>query len=159
MKKILSLFLLLTSYVFAQNNIPQNPPAKMPKFVFYDLDRNFFTIDNLNKSKHTIVFFFDPFCDHCQKQTRIFTENASKLKNIQILFVSTEEYKALKDFYKNYLKGKGLNAVMLKDKNYEFDSYFSYSVAPRVFIYDKNGNFRKDFKNEASVDLILKALR
>ncbi len=158
-KALFFLFLLISSYVSAQNKIPENPPKKLPNFVFYDFDRNFFTKDHLDKSKHAIVFFFDPFCDHCQKQTKIFTENADKLKNVQILFVSTEEYKNLKDFYKNYLKGKKLNAVVLKDKNYEFDSYFSYSVAPRIFVYDKFGNYKKDFRNEVSINLILNALK
>ena len=138
---------------------PENPPKALPDFVFYDLNRNFFTKENLIKGKPVIVFFFDPYCDHCQKQTKMITENANKFKNVQFVFVSTETYKALKEFYNNYLKGKNLNVFVVKDKDYQFDNYFSYSVAPRLFVYDENWNYVKDFKNEVHPDVILKYLQ
>ncbi len=87
------------------------------------------------------------------------TDNANKFKDVQFVFVSTETYKAIKGFYNEYLKGKGLNVFVVKDRDYQFDNYFSYSIAPRLFIYDKNWNFVKDFKNEVSAELLLKYLK
>jgi thiol-disulfide isomerase/thioredoxin len=137
---------------------PENPPKQLPNFLFYTLDGNIYMRKNLPEDKHVVIFFFDPYCEHCQAQTKMLTEATVHLSSIFFVFVGTEEIPALKEFENKYLKGKGLHYVVLKDKDYRFDSYFSYSVAPRLFVYDRSGQYRKDFKNEVHPSEILKML-
>ncbi len=133
-------------------------PFFLPPFQFYTLDDKPFTDKDRDPNKALIIFYFDPYCEHCQQQTEWITQKPEVFKNTQLLFVSTETKAAIQQFYEKYLKGKGLDVVMLKDKEYMFDNYFGYTVAPRIFIYDKKGHYVKDFTREVDAEVLRRYL-
>jgi len=135
------------------------PPAQtFPKFLLYTLDDKPFTEKDLPPAPRArIVFFFDPYCDHCQKQATLLAENPKALDGIQLIWVSTETSAALADFREKYLK-KLPNVIVLRDKDFRFDSYFGYSVAPTIYVYDKAGRLKAVHKEEVGLATLLKDL-
>ncbi|MCS7152405.1 MAG: redoxin domain-containing protein [Bacteroidia bacterium] len=135
------------------------PPAQQfPRFLLYTLDGQPFTDKDLPPAQRgRIVFFFDPYCDHCQKQATFLKENPSALKDIQQIWVSTETADAIRKFQETYLKGLP-NVVVLRDKDFKFDSFFGYSVPPTIYVYDRAGKLRAVYREEVSVARLLQGL-
>lgn len=151
------LFVSMLLLVYAQPE--KYPPAQQfPKFLLYSLDGKPFTDKDLPSAERgRIVIFFDPYCDHCQKQATLLSEQASALKGIQLLWVSTETVESLRKFQDTYLKGLA-NTFVLRDKDFKFDSFFGYSVAPTLYVYDKAGKLRAIHKEEAPPAILLRDL-
>lgn len=135
------------------------PPAQQfPRFLLYTLDGKPFTDRDLPPaSRGRIVIFFDPYCDHCQKQATFFQENASQLKGIQLIWVSTETSEAIQKFKETYLKGLP-QSIVLRDRDFKFDGFFGYSVAPTLYVYDASGKLRGVYRKEVPVSTLLRGL-
>lgn len=135
------------------------PPAReFPRFLLYTLDGQPFTDKDLPPPQRgRLVFFFDPYCDHCQKQAALLRENISALKDIQQIWVSTETADAIKKFQETHLKGIP-NTFVLRDKDFKFDSFFGYSVAPTIYVYDRAGKLRAVHREEVPLSRLLQEL-
>lgn len=135
------------------------PPAQQfPRFLLYTLDGKAFTDQDLPPAQRgRIVIFFDPYCDHCQKQATFMRENAATLKDFQQIWVSTETTDAIKKFQETYLKGIP-NVFVLRDKDFKFDGFFGYSVAPTIYVYDRAGKLRAVHREEVPLNRLLQGL-
>lgn len=149
----------------AAQSADEEPPAELPAFSFFKVHSGgfganpVFSNNDLPSGKATVVMLFDPYCDHCQQQTEEFTQAAGKLKNIHFVYVTTESAEAASEFESKYLKNSGLSYTLLRDKNYQFDSIFSYSPVPSVYLYSANGRLLKYYKTDkAPVDELVGAL-
>jgi|YNPMSStandDraft_2_1061718.scaffolds.fasta_scaffold01045_7 thiol-disulfide isomerase/thioredoxin len=148
---------VLCSSAYAQNKKDFSPT--FPQFEFYKPNGELFTNQNLQKGKATIVIFFDPDCDHCQKQASWIAASPESFKNAQLLWVSTAEANAINTFGKTYFPKFPAPVYFVKDKNYKFDSYFGYSVAPTILVYSSTGQLQKSFKNEVAVAELVKYIK
>lgn len=135
------------------------PPAQQfPRFLLYTIEGKPFTDQDLPPARRgRIVVFFDPYCDHCQKQATFMRENATALKDIQQIWVSTETADAIKKFQETYLKGLP-NIFVLRDKDFRFDSFFGYSVAPTIYVYDRLGKLSAVHREEVPLNRLLQGL-
>jgi len=135
------------------------PPAQtFPRFLLYTLDDKPFTEKDLPPApRGRIVLFFDPYCDHCQKQATLLQENPKALEGIQTIWVSTETASAIADFREKYLK-KLPNVIVLRDKDFRFDGYFGYSVAPTIYVYDRAGKLKAIHREEVPLATLLRDL-
>ncbi len=162
MKKYIPYFLIILWLGFYSLTTAQNKEGfaqTFPNFQFVKPNGELFTNQNLQKGKATIVIFFDPDCDHCQKQADWIAASPESFKNAQLLWVSTAEADAINIFHKTRF-GKYPNAVFFaKDKNYKFDSIFGYSVAPTILVYSSTGQLQKSFKNEVAVTELVKYIK
>jgi thiol-disulfide isomerase/thioredoxin len=163
MKKYIFVYLfliaLLGSYQwsFAQNK--EGFAQTFPNFQFIKPNGEPFTNQNLQKGKPIIVFFFDPDCDHCQKQADWIAASPESFKNAQLLWVSTADADAINIFHKSRFGRYPYPVYFVKDKNYKFDSIFGYSVAPTILIYSSTGQLQKSFKSEVAVSELMKYLK
>jgi len=139
---------------------PLMAQKRMPDFSFQDLSGKAFTQENVKKNMATIVFFFDPYCDHCQQQAEWINDMSRDFKNIQLIWVSTETPESIGEFQKKHLNAKSLalNTHFLVDTEFMFDSYFGYSEAPSMYLYDKSGKRVKSFTKETPAKILLRYL-
>lgn len=159
MKKFFLLILCLgvmslyTQYAHAQGR-------KLPVFSFEDLAAKPFTPANLKAGIPTIVFFYDPYCDHCAQQAEWMKGAQAKIKNVNLVWVTTErDIKAIQDFQKLHFGGTTLDKVyFLIDKKFKFDSYFGYTEAPGIYVYNKEGFLAKSFTKETPAAEVLKPI-
>lgn len=155
MKKSTFLFVLFAFVI----GIQAQAQKKMPAFSFLDMSGSTFTNANLPAGSPTIVFFFDPSCEHCAQQAEWIKESQAAFKNTNLVWVSTEEVEPMKKFKKDHFDGTTLTKVyFLKDSKYRFDSYFGYTEAPGIYVYNKDNVLMKEFKKEVQAIELLKAL-
>ncbi len=154
---IFTFWICFFNFGFTQNKEGFSPI--LPNFQFFKPNGEIFTNQNLEKGKATIVFFFDPDCDHCQKQADWIAASPESFKNAQLLWVSTAEANAINIFHKSRFANYPHKIYFVKDKNYKFDSWFGYSVAPTILVYSSSGQLQKSFKNEVAVSELIKYIK
>lgn len=141
--------LLLSLVAFSQS---------LPDFNFQAADGSTVSKTNLVNGKPLIVFYFDPSCDHCQAQAQTVKENAAKFGDVNMIWVSWSEHNENKAFYDQYLS-KIKNAIVCKDHNFRFDSWFGYSEVISIYCYNSNWEKTASFTKEQPVDVLLKSLK
>ncbi|MEM9721883.1 MAG: redoxin domain-containing protein [Bacteroidota bacterium] len=156
MKFFQKLFLPLVTFFLTFSGVQAQ--QSLPQFSFSDLDGKAFTYAQLRSDIPTIVFFFDPYCEHCQQQATWMKEAKNELTNVQQIWVTTEEPIAARDFGEKYLGGDWDNVHILIDKQFLFDGYFGYSQIPSIYLYNNQGQQVKAFDKETPADVLLRFL-
>lgn len=158
MRKTLFLSIITLFFLSIVANAQEKRPATLPNFSFMLDEKTPITQDFIQAGKPIIVFFFDPFCDHCQTEAERINKEFTKFKDVQLLWVSTESFENIANFKKKYFpNAKGLLAFA-RDTKFKFDDYFGYSVIPSMYIFDKNHKFVKEYHNDVSASLLLSPL-
>ncbi|MBX7242256.1 MAG: redoxin domain-containing protein [Bacteroidia bacterium] len=132
---------------------------KMPAFTFEDLNARPFTNTNIKQGLSTIVFFYDPYCEHCAQQADWIRESEAAFKNINLVWVSTEDLQPIQEFKAAHFGGTTLDKLyFVRDTKWKFDTYFGYTVAPGVYLYNKDNILLKSYSKETPAIDFLKAL-
>lgn len=136
---------LISPWSIAQK---QAPPANFPQFKFYDLAGKSLTNSQLKPGLPTVVYYFDPDCDHCQLQAKMVSAEINSFSQVNQLWVSTAEEANIKAFQQKYFANPNAPVFFARDKEYKFDVFFGYSIAPTILVFGKSGAFLKKFSNE-----------
>lgn len=131
----------------------------LPDFKFEKTDGTWITKGDLPADQPVIVFYFDPFCDHCQKEAGWITENQDLFKGITLLWASWGEMKDIVEFPKKYLPGVGGDLYITRDTEFAFDNYFGYSEIPSVYVYNKEWARTASFNAETKPEILVKFAR
>lgn len=135
--------------------------AILPQFQFYKVKSGIsFTNADLEKGKNTVFIFFDPGCGHCQQETAAIAKNYSKLKNVNLLFVSMNDPALMVSFFDTF--GKELNdkpnVQMLYDRNQDFIQKIHVpNQFPANYVYAADGKLKSNWEGEKSIEFILSA--
>ena len=159
MKKIVFAILVvsISFYASAQTDSSQKyfKSAAIPPFSITKVpDSSNFTQNQLKKKKPTVIFFFNPDCDHCHQETKNLIAKIDQLKNVQILMISILDFNAIKKFHADYKIANYPNITMARETTYNLPGFFSIHSIPDVYVYDKNGKFLKTFKKTFPVEEI-----
>ena len=103
--------------------------------------------------------FFNPDCDHCQKETKELLAYKEELKGIQILMVSTASYPQIKDFYEAYGLSSMPNVKVGQDINGKLGRIYKLSTFPSTFVYDNRGVLAKAYVGNIGIPAIMDAVK
>lgn len=163
-KKILLAILLLfsVSISFAQvakDNLPAYMRlGKIPGFnMILAPDSTAYGSKNLSSKKTTILFVFSPDCDHCVHATEDLLVKYKTFKNTQIVMVTPlNMFWYLKKFQLQHELSKYPAIKVGWDKNNFFVPFYDMKTYPGVFVYDKNGKFKKAFGADVKFEEVAK---
>lgn len=152
-----------TISVFAQKDTSNNYVNRFINIPAFKInivpDSTLFTSENLKKNIPFIVMFFNPDCDHCQKETKELLAYKEELKGIQILMVSTATYRQIKDFYEAYELSSMPNIKLGQDVNSRLGSIYKLSTFPSIFVYDNKGILAKAYVGKIGIPAIIDAVK
>lgn len=140
--------------------LPQKEPAQsIPEFKFYKVKSGIsFTKQDIPKGKKTAFILFDPGCSHCQVEAGQLAKNYSKIKNINIYFVSMNDPALMANFLETFAKelvGKP-NVEVLYDRNQEFIQKIHIPKQfPANYIYTAEGKLQTYWDGSRSIDKII----
>jgi thiol-disulfide isomerase/thioredoxin len=127
----------------------------IPQFtVFKAPDSTSFTRDDLKRNEPVVFMIFSPDCEHCQHETEKLLANINKFNKAQIVMVTYLPYDEMMVFYKNYKIADYPQITMARDTKFFFPVFFKIRNLPSIFVYDKKGNFKKNFEGSVNTDLI-----
>lgn len=118
--------------------------AKIPEFSFLTLNNHSFSDKNIeNRESRLILNHFSPNCEHCQYMTGEFLKDSQKIKDIQILMITSADSLSAAKFNSDYKLSLLPNIIILRDTNYQFQKTFGTGVVPSFFIYEQNKLVKK----------------
>ena len=158
-----ALFISVSAFSQAADSADTRPVylrfPTIPQFtVFKAPDSTAFTRDDLGKKKSTVFFIFSPDCGHCQHETQMMLNEIKKFRNTQIVMITYLPYEEMMSFYKLYTISKYPQITMARDTKYFFPVFYKVQNLPSIFVYDKKGNFTKNFEGDVQMDSIVEAL-
>lgn len=115
--------------------------------------------DLLKKNKPTLFFIFSPDCGHCQITTADLLKHYQLFKNFQIIMASPLEYKWLVPFYEEFKLKKYPAIKVGRDASYTLGTFFDVHNFPELFLYNKKGEFVKEYKGNINFQEIYNALK
>ena len=127
-----------------EKNRAESIIAKTPEFSFLTFDNHSFSNKNIeNRKSRLILNHFNPNCDHCQYMAGEFLKNSQKIKDIQILMITSADSASAAKFNRDYKLSLLPNIIILRDTNYQFQKTFGTGVVPSFFIYEHNNLVKK----------------
>lgn len=108
------------------------------------VDGKTFTYNQLAKDKPTILVYFSPTCDHCQKFTEAMLKRKKELAGKQIVMVTYLPVSETKKFDDTYHVSSNPN-IKVGTEGYSFivQKYYNVQRFPFVVEYDKEGKLSK----------------
>lgn len=161
---IICSLLLSSTAINAQVNTAEEQPVylRFPTIPLFKTnkapDSTTFTRENLKKNVNTVFFMFSPDCNHCQHETEAMVKKIKEFKKTQIVMITYFPWDEMMAFYKAYNIGKYPQIIMARDNNYFFPVFFKIRNFPSIYVYDKQGNFKKSFEGSVKIEDILKEL-
>ncbi len=110
---------------------------KMPPFTYFELDGRHFSPDELNKKQSTVIIYFNPDCDHCQKQAKVVTDNIDKFPNVLFVFVSRADSAAMKKFADDMEFSKYPQVKIVIDRDRLYHTFTRAHSTPSIHIYNR----------------------
>ena len=127
-----------------EKNKAESIIAKTPEFSFLTLDNHSFSDKNIENSKSRLILnHFSPNCEHCQYMAGEFIKDSQKLKDVQILMITSADSASVAKFNSEYKLSLLPNIIILRDTNYQFQKTFGTGVVPSFFIYEQNKLVKK----------------
>jgi thiol-disulfide isomerase/thioredoxin len=127
-----------------EKNRAESIIAKTPEFSFLTLDNHSFSDKNIeNRKSRLILNHFQPNCEHCQYMAGEFIKDSQKLKDVQILMITSADSASVTKFNGDYKLSLLPNIIILRDTNYQFQKTFGTGVVPSFFIYEQNKLVKK----------------
>ncbi len=151
---IFSLLLCLTACAFDKSG-----KEEMPAFNLLLADSStLFNTGQIPAGEPVVFMFFDPDCEHCQKETEDLLHNMNALQNVRFYFFTVEPFDRLKVFYHHYKLGDYPNIILGRDYSFFFPKYFGVRETPCLAIYNKNKQLNAVFVGGADVHKIIKII-
>jgi thiol-disulfide isomerase/thioredoxin len=129
----------------------------LPQFTFYTLDKVPYSSDEIKKGP-VLITYYHPECEHCRYEIKGILDNLEDITNARILLISFAERDSILAFFRNDMKRMGNKIILLSDDSLNFKNFFSTSVIPSTFIYDKSLQLKKMYKGEVKPEAIIKLL-
>jgi thiol-disulfide isomerase/thioredoxin len=144
---VLILILVSCLYIVKEINEKNKVEAiisKIPSFSFLTLDNHSFSDKNIENRKSRIILnYFNPNCEHCQYMASEFLKDSQKIKDLQILMITSADSASVAKFNSDYKLSLLPNIIILRDTNYQFQKTFGTGVVPSFFIYQQNKLVKK----------------
>lgn len=147
----------ITSKINHKNEVAQNIKT-IPAFTYQNINGGAFTNKNLKKDTATIFIYFNTECEYCDHEAQMIEENITKLKRIQLVFVSFEKPEQIKKFAQKYQLTTYDNVYFLCDNKVTFAATFDVNSLPCLVLYDKNQNLIEKIKGQTSIKILLKKM-
>ncbi len=131
--------------------------ASIPDLPLFNLDSTSFRVSSFT-SQFLLIIFFNPSCEYCQAEAREIRSKIGRFSSSSVLMVSSSRISEIRAFATEYnLQANPVVTFAKINPDEVFKSFGSLSI-PHVFIYGKDKQLIREFKGEASVDIIIKYL-
>ena len=151
-----ALISFLTIVFFSSAALSQS----LPPFKMYRSDKTIFSAAELPKTKPTILIYFDPDCDHCQKLMKELFQKIEAFKKAEIIMVTFKPVEEIAAFEKLHNTQKYSNIVVgTEGVGFQLRNYYGLVTMPFTALYDKKGNLNYSYRKETLVDDLINRLK
>lgn len=132
----------------------------VPPFKMTLSNNKIFNAADLPKSKPFVLIYFDPDCDHCQKLMTELFKKIKSFKKAEMVLVTFKPITEVAAFEKKYSTSKYANMrVGTEGTLFYLKNYYKLVKMPFTALYDSKGNYNYSYRDETSVDDLIKRLQ
>jgi thiol-disulfide isomerase/thioredoxin len=145
--------------VVEQWEITNKPGTAFRNFICMSLNKKVFNTADIPANKNIILMMFNPTCEHCVEQTKLFIEREKEFPNTFFLFMTGDQ---MVDYASDYLVQSGFtnkeNWVLGFDINKATNGLFAYKALPQIMVYSQDKVLLDVFYKDTPINKILEAL-
>lgn len=128
--------------------------AKIPELISHDIDGQPHSTNDI-KAKYTVVWFWDPDCDHCQEMTpvlhQMYKEHAGEYDFEVFAVEVNDDYDRWKKFSDEHDLWDWTNlSTSMGEQNIDFIEYFDILTTPVILLVD-NSNYHTIMARQISL--------
>jgi len=136
--------------------VAAGPSNDLPWLPLTQLDGTKFTAHSLEGK--TILVFFQPDCDHCQRETTQIREHIDAFNGYNLYFVSDATMPQLSKFAVDYKLAASSNVHFTHATPDDIYNAVGGIQVPAVFVFSEKGSLMKAFIGETPIEQILNYL-
>ena len=132
--------------------LPNTKLLGLDSVVFYP---NPLPLPHRRRGENTIIFYFDPECEHCQHEAEEVKKQAKRFDNSKLFWLSTEPLTKLRQFEATYALQKTVPQLTIAQIS-KSDAYnkFGFQSVPTIMVYDSGGKFVKKYVGETKIEAL-----
>ena len=140
------------------------PVAETSKNIYGDLPNIMFIpeegewFSGLKLSGNSVIIFFAPDCDHCQRQAADMQQHMAAFKKYKLYFVSMADFAEMHRFAVEYKLDKEPNVGFYRAEGNSVTEALGNVSTPTICIYDADKKLKKRFDGETPMEGILPVL-
>jgi hypothetical protein len=127
----------------------------LPKMLITTLDES--TIDTRDLEGAVIIIFFQPDCDHCQREAKEIRKHLDAFKKYELYFVTSNQKSEVENFVKDYDLAGHSNVHFGVTTTEQILNSFGPIPAPSMYIYSDK-KLTQMFNGETAIEKILLAI-
>ena len=132
----------------------------IPPFKMTLSNNKIFNATDLPKGKPLVLIYFDPDCDHCQKLMTELFKKMNSFKKVEMVLITFKPVTEVVAFEKKYTTSKYANMrVGTEGTLFFLRNYYKLVKMPFTALYDGKGNYIYSYRDETSVDDLIKRLQ
>ena len=133
--------------------------AKIPELISHDIDSMPHSTNDI-KAKYTVVWFWDPDCDHCQEMTpvlhQMYQEHAEDYDFEVFAVEVNDDYDRWRKFSDEHNLWDWINlSTSMGEQNLDFIEYFDILTTPVIILVD-NSNYHTIIARQISLSELQK---
>ncbi len=109
-------------------------------------------------SGKTILIFYNPECDHCQREAASIRSRLEEFKHYTLYFIAASSDEAIKHFAETYDLVDKSNVIFVTAEVQEVVREMGSMSSPAMFIYSDSKHLVKKFDGETPIEEIIKFL-
>ncbi len=152
-------FLIITFFffVFATSLLTAQ---SIPPFKMLLTNGKTFYAKDLSHQKPVIIIYFSPDCEHCQTLMNGVFNKINNFKGAEIIMITFNPLNEVVKFEKYYHTYKYPNIIVGTEVPALFlRSYYNLVKTPFTALYDRMGQYIYSYKQETSIDDLVKRLK
>jgi peroxiredoxin len=153
---IAGIFLMTCSQTKKEDKSKTTAPGELPALQLTMLTGEKVRVDSLHGK--TVLYFFNPDCDHCQREAKDISEHLDAFQDYKIYFIAAPDSGDMEEFASEYDLSNIPNVFFANAEIPEVVRLMGSIGTPTLYIYGNEGQFVKKFENETDVDEVVKFL-
>jgi len=130
----------------------------LPAFKLLLLDSSKLSTNDIPEGKPSVLIFFSPDCDHCQRETESIVQNIDSLRNVNLFFITIDPFDRMKLFNEVYKLYRYPNIVVGRDYAFLFPYNFKNAQPPCNVIYNSHKRLEVILPDETNAHELLSYL-
>jgi hypothetical protein len=133
---------------------------ELPHFTLLSLDSShILKSEEIPAGRPCVFFYFDPTCEHCQKQTESIISHRQEFQNVRFYFLSVASQKEIDSFYRYYHLDEQPNIFVGIDYQFSFYNAFLPSTIPYMAVYNDKRALAKVYNGAADIHSFIDLIR
>lgn len=113
----------------------------------------------IKRGQPTVIFFFDPHCEHCQSEAEAIKKQAGAFASTRLVWLSTEQLWLLRQFDQKYQLTNAFPTLQIAQISPQVAyEQLGFRGVPTILIYDGAGQLTKKFTGQTKIEAITKSL-